>query len=162
MANISIRRDNGNAPIQPARVEPRFEPFRMMRDLLGWDPFREMAPYVAQIPAAFAPDFEVKETKDAYVFKADVPGIKEGDLSITVTGNRLSIGGKRETEKEEKTDTYYTCERSYGDFTRSFTLPDGVDMNGVHADLDKGVLTVSIAKTPESQPKKIAIGGKKS
>ncbi len=65
--------------------------------------------------------------------------------------------GKRESEKQEQTDTYYTYERSYGDFTRAFTLPDGVDMNSVQADLKDGVLALSIKKTPEAQPKKIAV-----
>jgi HSP20 family protein len=70
----------------------------------------------------FVPDFEVKETKEGFVFKADVPGIKEKDLEITMTGNRLTISGKREAEMEERSDTYYACERSYGSFTRAFTL----------------------------------------
>ncbi|HEY8090391.1 MAG TPA: HSP20 family small heat-shock protein, partial [Polyangiaceae bacterium] len=86
-----------------------------------------------------------------------IPGVKESDLEVTMTGNRLAVSGKREAEKEEKTDTYYTCERSYGEFTRSFTLPEGVDASSVHADLNQGVLTLSIKKTPETQPKKIAI-----
>ena len=78
------------------------------------------------VPAAlaetFSPSFEVKETKDSYVFKADVPGVKESDIEGTVTGNRLSISGKREVEHKEQTNTFYTYERSYGDFTRSFLL----------------------------------------
>ena len=83
--------------------------------------------------------------------------MKESDLEVTVTGNRLTVSGKREAEKQEHTDTYYSYERSYGDFTRAFTLPDGVDMNGVHAELKDGVLTLSVKKTPEAQPKKIAV-----
>lgn len=157
MADIAIRKDNGNKTAPIATLEKRWEPFRMMRDLMGWDPFREMIPMMPQIPAAFSPSFEVKETKDGYVFKADVPGIKEADLEVTVTGNRLTVSGKREAEKEDKTDTYFTYERSYGEFTRSFTLPDGVDMNSIRADLDKGVLTLSIRRTAEAQPKKIAV-----
>jgi HSP20 family protein len=99
----------------------------------------------------------VKETKDAYVFKADVPGVKEADIDITVTGNRLTVSGKRDAEKQEQTDRYYSYERSYGDFTRAFTLPEGADMNAVHADLKEGVLTLSVAKSPTAQSKKIAI-----
>ena len=84
--------------------------------------------------------------------------LKEGsELDVTVTGNRLTISGKREAEKREQTDTYYTYERSYGDFNRSFTLPDGVDMTSVYADLKDGVLTLSIKKAPEAQPKKIPV-----
>jgi HSP20 family molecular chaperone IbpA len=66
---------------------------------MGWDPFGEMVPFVQQGTSEFAPSFEIKETKDAYVFKADVPGVKDSDLDITVTGNRLSVAGKREAEK---------------------------------------------------------------
>jgi HSP20 family protein len=157
MANIAIRRENGNKTAPLATWEPRWEGIRTMRDLLNWDPFREMAPFVAQLPAGFVPSFEIKETKEAYVFKADVPGIKESDLDVTLTGNRLTVSGKREAEKQEQTDTYYAYERSYGDFARSFTLPEGVDANSVNAELNQGVLTLSIKKTPEAQPKKIAV-----
>jgi len=157
MANIAVRKEDGNKTTPLATWEPRWEPFRMMRDLMGWDPFREMAPYSPQLPAGFVPTFEIKETKDGYSFKADVPGVKESDLEVTVTGNRLTVSGKREAEKQEQTDTYYTYERTYGDFTRSFTLPEGVDMNSVHADINQGVLTLSIRKTAEAQPKKIAV-----
>jgi HSP20 family protein len=157
MANISVRRENGNKPAPLATTEPRWEPFRVMRDLLGWDPFREMAPFFPQSSGGFVPSFEIKESKDGYTFKADVPGVKEGDVEVTVTGNRLTVSGKREAEKEEQNDTYYTCERSYGEFARSFTLPEGVDMNSVNAELHQGVLNISIRKTPQAQAKKIAV-----
>jgi HSP20 family protein len=157
MAAITIRKDGPQpAPLAPT-FEPRWDPTRMMRDFFGWDPFREMTPFVPQIPTGFVPSFEIKETKEGYTFKADVPGVKEQDLEVTVTGNRLTVSGKRDAEKQEQTDTYFTYERSYGDFTRSFTLPDGVDMNSVHADLKEGVLTLSIKKTPEAQPKRITV-----
>jgi HSP20 family protein len=156
MANVTVRKEAETRPATLAQV-PAWEPSRMMRDFFGWDPFREMAPFIAPMPATFMPSFEVKETKDAYLFKADVPGVKESDIQISLTGNRLTIAGKREAEKQEQTDTYYTYERSYGDFTRSFTLPDGVDVNNVQAELKEGVLSLSVKKLPEAQPKKIAI-----
>ena len=74
-----------------------------------------------------------------------------------VSGSRLSISGKREAEKENKTDTYYAVERTYGSFTRSFTLPEGIDDAAIHADLRDGVLTVLVPKKPEAQPKKIPV-----
>jgi HSP20 family protein len=157
MANIAIRKENGNKTPLTTWDSPGWEPLRMMRDLMSWDPFREMAPFTAQLPAGFVPTFEIKETKDGYLFKADVPGVKESDLEVSLTGNRLTVAGKRESEKREQSDTYYTYERSYGDFSRSFTLPEGIDTNNVHADLNQGVLTVSITKTPEAQPKKINV-----
>src|SRR5262249_34538735 len=101
--------------------------------------------------------FEVKETVHAFVIKADVPGIKDADLEINVTGNRLTIAGKREAEKEEKGDRFYLYDRTYGKFTRAFTLPDGVDLLHIHAELKEGVLTLIVPKLPEVQPKKINV-----
>ena len=154
MADIAVRKENGNKPAPLATWEPRFEPFRVMRDLLNWDPFREMTPYFPQGSAGFIPSFEVKETKDGYSFKADVPGVKESDLEVSVAGNRLTVSGKREAEKQEQTDTYYTYERSYGDFARSFTLPDGVDMNSVHAELNQGCSQPRYRTRPRTSPRK--------
>jgi HSP20 family protein len=125
--------------------------------MLRWDPFQEMRPLLpAEVPA-FSPAFEVKETKDAFVFKADLPGIKEADLEVTVAGSRLIISGKREAEKEEKEDTYYAYERSFGSFTRTFTIPDEVDKEHVKAELKAGELTVVVPKTAATVAKKIPV-----
>lgn len=162
MSNIAIQRDSGKQPPLPARAVTRaWDPFRGMLDLARWEPFAELGTTFGPLAdAAFSPDFEVKETKDAFLFRADVPGVKDTDLDVKLTQNRLSISGKRESEKSEKGDTYYTSERSYGSFTRSFTLPDGVDADHIRAELKEGVLTLSIPKRPESQPKKIAVTNK--
>jgi HSP20 family protein len=159
MSNISIREQNGDKPAVAPQVESSWEPWRTMRALLSWDPFREIAPFPAfeDRAAVFAPAFEIKETKDSYQFKADVPGIQEKDLEVTITGNRLTVAGKREEEKEEKSDRYYAYERNYGSFSRSFTLPEGVDADKLNAALEKGVLSVVVPKKPEVQPKKIAV-----
>jgi HSP20 family protein len=119
-----------------------------------------MAPlWPGEQQARFTPEFEVKETKEGFLFKADVPGIKEKDLEITMTGNRLTITGKREEDTEERTDTYYVCERSYGSFTRSFTLPEGTGGDRIQAALNKGVLTLLLPKKPELQPRRIELKG---
>lgn len=159
MSNISIRKQNGDKPAVAPQAEAPWDPRRTMRALLSWDPFREIAPFPAfeERAAAFAPAFEIKETKDSYQFKADVPGIQEKDLEVTITGNRLTIGGKREEEREDKSDRYYAYERNYGHFSRSFTLPDGVDAEHLLASLEHGVLSVVVPKNPEVQPKKIAV-----
>lgn len=151
MANL-IRRTNGGS-IERSRP---FDPFEMMRDLMRWDPFRELSAR-GTAEMEFVPSFEVKETKDAYVFKADLPGIKEGDLDVSLTGNRLTVTGKREEEKEEQDARYYTYERSYGSFSRSFTLPDGVDTENAQAELKDGVLTITMAKKAEVKPRKIQL-----
>jgi HSP20 family protein len=155
MADITIRKENGQ---QQNLATRDYDPYRMMRDMLRWDPFQEMAPLFNNEPTySFSPAFEVKETKEAYLFKADVPGVKEQDIEVTMTGNRLTISGNRNEEKEEKTETYYSCERKYGTFSRSYTLPEGSDFEHIHADLKAGVLTVAVPKLPEVQPKKISV-----
>ena len=137
-----------------------WDPIRTMREMLRWDPFREMAPlFSAYERPAFNPSFDVSENQDAYIFKADVPGVKKEEIEITMTGNRLQVSGKREYEHETKNDTLYTYERQYGSFARSFTLPDGVDVEHATSELKDGVLTLIVPKKPELQAKKIAIGG---
>jgi len=152
MANL-IRRNEAQS-----ETPAMWDPFHTMRELMKWDPFAEMAPVLGRATeTVFAPRFEVKETKNAYVFKADLPGIDEKDLDITLTGNRLTVSGKREAESQEDGDTFFTYERSYGSFSRSFTLPEGADPDHAEADLRNGVLTLSVPKHPEHQPKKISI-----
>ncbi len=157
MANITVRNDQGKKS-QALAQSSTWEPGRLLRSLMQWDPFLEMAPLVTQDRLDFMPSFDIKETKDQYIFKADMPGVKASDLDVSLSGNRLTIGGKRESEHEDKGDTFYTCERTYGSFQRSFTLPDGTNANAVSADLKDGVLLVAIGKQPEVQAKKIPVG----
>lgn len=154
MANL-IRRNEGQG-----ETPTLWDPLRAMREFMNWDPFAEMAPALNRAgETIFSPRFEVKETSNAYVFKADLPGIEEKDLDITLTGNRLTVSGKREAEHRDEGETFYAYERSYGSFSRSFTLPDGADVDHAEADLRSGVLTLSIPKRPEHQPKKISLKG---
>jgi HSP20 family protein len=111
----------------------------------------------ASTAGGFAPSFDVRETKDAYVFTADLPGVKEGDLELSLTGNRLTLSGRREEEKREEEDRWFAYERSYGSFSRSFTLPEGVDPDHVQAELKDGVLRVSVPKKAEVKPRKIEL-----
>jgi HSP20 family protein len=150
MSNLIVRRNPGELHLHSTEAE--------QLPWMHWDPFQRMAPLWPEAQTArFTPDFEVKETKEGFLFKADVPGIKEKDLEITMTGNRLTITGKREAEMEERTDTYYACERSYGSFTRSFTLPEGTGGDRIHAELNQGVLTLLLPKKPELQPRRIEL-----
>ena len=150
MSNLLTREPRTITPQTPV-----LEPFRMMRELLRWDPFRDnVLPFE---PQTFMPSFEVKETPTTYVFKADLPGIKEEDLDIQLLGNRLTVGGKRETEKKEDNETWHLIERSYGSFSRTFTLPEEITANKVDAHLVNGVLTLTVMKNPEAQPQKIRV-----
>lgn len=152
MANITRR----SGEITPAR---EWDPFRLMREMLRWDPFRELAPYRPEETGyvTWSPTFDVRETHDYYIFKADLPGVKEDDLDIAVSGNRLTVNGKREAEEKEEGETYYTYERSFGSFSRSFTLPEDTSSNDVRAELKSGVLTLVLPKKPEHQPKRITV-----
>ena len=156
MADITVQKRNQEVP---AIARREWDPFRLMRDMLRWDPFREIEAFGGMGDLrSFVPTFDVKEGKDAYVFRADMPGVKEQDLEIALTGNRLTISGQREQENREQGDTYYATERSHGSFSRSFTLPEGVDGENVAAELKNGVLEVKVPKKPEVQPRKIALG----
>lgn len=161
MANeVVIRKqpDKIRAPV--ARAVGTWDPFQAMRELFRWEPFQ--LPVASAFPelGSFVPRFDVKETKESFVFSADLPGIAEKDVQVQLSENRLSISGHREAEKTEQNDTYYASERSYGSFTRSFVLPEGVDADKAHAELKHGVLKVAVPKRPEAQPRQIAVSTK--
>jgi HSP20 family protein len=167
MANITVRK--GNLPqgsgqqMAPTARPGMFEPFRMMRDLLRFDPFSEMLPMLHQrAELAFVPDFDIKETRDGLVFRADLPGLSQDNLEITVDRNRLVVQGRREDERTDESETWYATERSYGSFVRTFTLPDSTDLEHLNAALDSGVLTITIPKKESAQPRKVQVttGGK--
>ncbi|MDB4960661.1 MAG: heat shock protein Hsp20 [Myxococcales bacterium] len=128
------------------------DPFSMARELLSWDPL-----YGGRPATAFAPSFEVKETSDAFIVKADLPGVSEADLDIAVHNNVLSVSGSRQAEERKEGESYALYERQFGSFTRSFSLPDMADGERIDAKLENGVLTLSIAKKAEAKPRKIAV-----
>jgi HSP20 family protein len=134
------------------------DPFAMMREMMS-DPFRM---FQMNREISWNPSFEVKETNDAFLFKADMPGIRNDDLDITLDGNRLMISGQREQEREEGEEQgrYHAYERSYGSFSRMFTLPDSADVDHIRTDLKDGVLTLVVPKKAGGQPqrRKIQIG----
>jgi HSP20 family protein len=157
MANI-IRRGEGT--VVP-RSSGGTDPFDVMREMLSLDPLRALFGHTLGLHQMhgqqFMPQFEVRETDDAYIFRADLPGVKDDDLDITLAQNRLTISGKREMEQRNESDRYYAVERAYGSFTRSFTLPTDVDQNRVEAELRDGVLNLKVPKSPEQQPKKVQV-----
>ena len=160
MANDVAIQKTSSKPSAPALARPAaWDPFRTMRELMSWDPFQAGA-WTTGALASFAPDFDVKETPESFVFTADLPGVADKDVQVQLTDNRLSISGKRESEKTEQNETFYTTERSYGTFTRSFMLPEGIDADKAHAQLKNGVLSVAIPKRPETQPRKINVTSK--
>ncbi len=130
-----------------------FDPFRAMEGLFRYNPPAEASLRTAE----FSPNFDVKETKDAFLFKADLPGVKESELEISHTGNRLTISGKREAEERKEGENHYMVERSFGGFQRTFTLPESADIDRIKAELHAGVLSLSIPKRIASQPRKVSV-----
>lgn len=156
MANVPVKRTSTSS-LAPLMPDWSFDPYQPMRDLLRWDPFAEVARTTQRQALTFMPAFDVKETKEAFIFKADLPGMTDKDIDVSIAGNRLTVSGKREAETQDKGDNYFTYERTYGSFSRAFTLPEAVDVDSIHADLKDGVLKINVPRSPETQPKKIAI-----
>lgn len=103
------------------------------------------------------PPVDVFETKDSLVLKADLPQVNKEDVDISVDGNLLTIRGERKREKEINEKDYYRMERSYGTFSRSFTLPGTVNAEKIEASFEGGVLSVTLPKKEESKPKQIKV-----
>ena len=118
------------------------------------DPVREESAI-----ASFVPQVNTREGEYAYHVELDLPGIKKEDIEITTEDNILTISGERKMKEEVKEDDYYKVESTYGKFSRSFTLPEKIDVENIHAESKDGVLEVVIPKIAEeeSKPKKIEI-----
>ncbi|KAM7504185.1 hypothetical protein LguiB_003089 [Lonicera macranthoides] len=141
-----------------------FDPFSL--DI--WDPFEgfPISSTLANFPTSAARDtsaiastrIDWKETPEAHVFKADLPGLKKEEVKVEVEEGRiLQISGERSREQEEKNDKWHRVERSSGQFVRRFRLPENVKMDQVKASMENGVLTVTIPKEEEKKPEVKAI-----
>jgi HSP20 family protein len=107
----------------------------------------------------WAPAIDLVEADDHFLLEADLPGLSEGDVSIEVQDNVLTVSGERKSEHERKERGWYRLERSFGRFSRSLTLPEGVDADAISATFENGVLKVRIPKPEQRKPRRIAIGG---
>jgi HSP20 family protein len=144
--------------------------------LIRWEPVRELNTIQSEMNRLFNTFFEAQgpgnsgstlrrwipamdlvETQDDFVLRADLPGLTEEDVNIELEDNVLTVSGERKAEHEERKEGYYRVERASGSFSRSLTLPEGVDPNKVHATFDNGVLEVRIPKPEERKPRKVAI-----
>jgi HSP20 family protein len=97
------------------------------------------------------PAVDVTEDDKAYKITAELPGLEEKEVEVTVSGNLLTIKGEKSYEKEEKNKDHHLSERAYGSFQRAFALPEGLDRDKIAADLAKGVLTITLPKTAQAQ-----------
>ena len=104
----------------------------------------------------WAPAIDMMDRKEKIVLRADLPGLEQKDVEVSVENNTLTVRGERKAEKETKDEDYYACERRTGAFFRSVTLPPGVDAEKVRASFRNGVLEVHVPKTNEARAKKIA------
>ena len=148
--SVALRNGTSSSPSQ--QVARYRDPFSMARELLSWDPF-----FGGRPASAFSPAFEVKETTDAFVLKADLPGVAEPDLDISVHNSVLTVSGSRQAEERKEGESYALYERQFGSFSRSFSLPDMADGDRIEAKLDRGVLTLTIGKKAEARPRKISV-----
>ena len=100
---------------------------------------------------------DVSETESDIVVKAEIPGLDKDDIKVSLSGDVLTISGKKKDERKEEKGSYRLLERRYGSFKRSVTLPSAVDPDRVQAEFRKGVLTITLPKTEETRARKITI-----
>ena len=105
----------------------------------------------------WAPAVDIYETENELVLKADLPAIDEKDLDIRIENNTLTVRGERKFEKQVNEDSYLRVERSYGSFSRSFSLPNTINTEAIRAEYKNGVLTVQMPKRAESKPKQVKV-----
>ena len=138
----------------------RWEPARELRDMNRlFSTFFE--PSTGAVMRRWTPAMDLVETEDNYVLRADLPGVSEGDVKIELDDNVLTISGERKSAHKEAKEGYYRVERAYGSFSRTLTLPEGVDADAISASLDRGVLEVRVPKPEQRKPRKveISVGG---
>jgi HSP20 family protein len=143
--------------------------------IVRWEPLRELGTlqnemnrlfntvFDAPAPAngmarRWMPAMDLVETEDHFVLRADLPGLSEEDVKIEFEDGTLTISGERKSEHESKGEGYHRVERAVGAFSRSLTLPQGIDPEAVTASFDRGVLEVSIPKPEARKPRRIEIG----
>jgi HSP20 family protein len=126
----------------------------LRRSLFAAEPFWQRAMSWKETPAV-----DISETDKAYEITAELPGMDEKNIEVTVANGNLIIKGEKQEEKEERKRDYYLQERHFGSFERRFAVPDSVDINKIDATFKKGVLVVTLPKTAEAQKpeKKIAV-----
>jgi HSP20 family protein len=105
----------------------------------------------------WVPEMDLVETDDHYLLKADLPGMKQDDVALEFNDGTLTISGERKAEYERKEQGFFRLERSFGKFSRSLTLPDGIDPEKIAAEFHDGVLEVTIPKPEERKPRRIEV-----
>ncbi len=105
----------------------------------------------------WSPAIDVIDQKDKLIARVELPGVDKKDIKISLSDNNLTIEGEIEKDKDVKKEDYYCCERVYGKFSRSISLPVGIDKDKIKANYKNGILEISLPKKPEEKPKEITI-----
>ena len=143
--------------------------------IVRWEPLRELGTLQTEMNRLFntmfdtpaggnatmrrwMPAMDLLETDEHFVLRADLPGMGEDDVKIEFEDGTLTVSGERKAEHESKGEGYYRVERAFGAFSRSLTLPQGIDPEAVTASFDRGVLEIRVPKPEERKPKRISIG----
>jgi HSP20 family protein len=147
--------------------------------IVRWEPLRELSSLQNEMNRLFntvfdapsggagnggtlrrwVPAMDLLETADHFVLRADLPGMTQEDVNIELEDSTLTVSGERKSEHEERQEGFYRVERAFGSFSRSLTLPQGVDGDAVTASFDNGVLEIRIPKPEERKPRRISISG---
>ncbi|MFM1815543.1 MAG: hypothetical protein RLZ98_2238 [Pseudomonadota bacterium] len=153
MAQEIKKSETGATPVQ-RYVDPflamRVEMDRVFDSFLDRGSVRFPALARVQDSDALVPNIDVRETETEFVVEAELPGMDEKDVSVTLNNGILTLKGEKKSEREEKKDDYHLTERSYGSFQRSFKIEDTIDADKVKAAFEKGVLKVTLPKRPEA------------
>lgn len=107
--------------------------------------------------AVWSPQTDFVETDDNFQLRLDVPGLSKDDIDINLQNGTLTVSGERTSERTDEGEDYVRVERAFGNFHRTFTLPDAVDHDGIEATYDDGVLSIHVPKTEESTRRQIEI-----
>lgn len=106
---------------------------------------------------AWAPVVDIYETQDAIEMTFEIPGVNQKDIKVNIENSLLTVSGERRLEHDDRREGYHRVERSYGAFSRSFTVPSTIDPNRINAEFNSGLLRLTLAKRPESQPRAIEV-----
>ena len=144
-------------------------------NLVTWDPYRELSTLQDRVNRLFGsprrerdeelslgawiPPVDIVEEKDRILLTAELPGFQEKDVEVQMEGGVLTIRGERKSEAEKEGRTFHRMERSYGQFVRSFTLPNNVDRDNIKATFNNGLLEIELPKREEAKPRQIKISG---
>lgn len=147
--NTGLMRWTPEADLLRGRIDRVFN--EMLRDAWGTQGFEPVA------SRTWSPAVDIKESDELLTLTAELPGFDKNQVEITLENNVLTLAGERKFDQESKGEAFHRIERSYGSFSRSFTLPASVKTDKVDAKFENGLLSISLPKVEESKPRKIAI-----